>query len=86
MVTREDFENARATAATAREQLTSNRTLTDQALASLDLTLDRQARMLSTIDLFWLSGVLFLALAALVWLANAPRAAAKMAATPGSHE
>jgi DHA2 family multidrug resistance protein len=58
----------------------------DQALAWLDRTLDAQARMLSTIDLFWLSGVLFLALAVLVWLANAPRAAAKMAATTGSHE
>ena len=58
----------------------------DQALARIDQTLDAQARMLSTIDLFWLSGVLFLALAVLVWLANAPRAAAKMAATTGSHE
>jgi DHA2 family multidrug resistance protein len=58
----------------------------DQALGWLDRTLDAQARMLSTIDLFWLSGVLFLALAVLVWLANAPRAAAKMAATTGSHE
>jgi DHA2 family multidrug resistance protein len=58
----------------------------DQALASLDLALDGQARMLSTIDLFWLSGVLFLALAALVWLANAPRAAAKMHSSTGSHE
>ncbi len=58
----------------------------DQALARIDHTLDVQARMLSTIDLFWLSGVLFLALAVLVWLANAPRAAAKMAVTSGSHE
>jgi DHA2 family multidrug resistance protein len=58
----------------------------EQALARLDFTLDVQARMLSTVDLFWLSGVLFAALAVLVWLANAPRAAAKMAATTGSHE
>jgi multidrug efflux pump subunit AcrA (membrane-fusion protein) len=57
-----------------------------RTLYANNLALDGQARMLSTIDLFWLSGVLFLALAALVWLANAPRAAAKMAATPGSHE
>jgi hypothetical protein len=42
--------------------------------------------MLSTVDLFWLSAVLFLALAVLVWLANPPRAAAKMAAATGSHE
>ncbi len=58
----------------------------DQALGRIDHELDFQARMLSTIDLFWLSGVLFLALAVLVWLANPPRAAAKMAAIPGSHE
>ena len=47
-----------------------------------------EARMLSTVDLFWISGVLFLALAVVVWLANAPRAAVKMAAAtpPGSHE
>jgi DHA2 family multidrug resistance protein len=58
----------------------------EQALGRIDLALDTQARMLSTIDLFWLSGVLFLALAVLVWLANPPRAAAKMAVIPGSHE
>ena len=58
----------------------------DQSLAQLDHALDAQARMLSTIDLFWLSGVLFLALAVLVWLANPPRAAAKMQLATGSHE
>jgi DHA2 family multidrug resistance protein len=58
----------------------------EQALAWIDRVLDVEARMLSTIDLFWLSGVLFLLLAALVWIANPPRAAAKMAANPGSHE
>jgi DHA2 family multidrug resistance protein len=58
----------------------------DQSLAQLDHALDAQARMLSTIDLFWLSGVLFVALAALVWLANPPRAAAKMQLQTGSHE
>jgi DHA2 family multidrug resistance protein len=59
----------------------------EQALASIDHALEVEARMLSTVDLFWISGVLFLALAVIVWLANAPRAAAKMAAiTPGSHQ
>ena len=43
-----------------------------QALAYLDRTLDAQARMLSTVDLFWLSGWLFVALGVLVWLANPP--------------
>ncbi|HZN85373.1 MAG TPA: DHA2 family efflux MFS transporter permease subunit [Burkholderiales bacterium] len=57
-----------------------------QALAHLDRALEVEARMLSTVDLFWISGVLFLALAALVWLANPPRAAAKMHAATGSHE
>jgi len=58
----------------------------DQALARLDLGLEAQARMLSTIDLFWLSGVLFIALAAVIWLARPPRAAARMRAPTGSHE
>jgi DHA2 family multidrug resistance protein len=57
-----------------------------QALAHIDHALEVEARMMSTVDLFWLSAVLFLALAVLVWLANAPRAAAKMAAATGSHE
>jgi DHA2 family multidrug resistance protein len=56
----------------------------DQSLARLDQALEAQARMLSTLDLFWLSGVLFLALALLVWLANPPRSAAKMEPRPGS--
>jgi DHA2 family multidrug resistance protein len=58
----------------------------DQALAHIDHALEVEARMMSTVDLFWLSGVLFLALAVVVWLANAPRAAVKMAVQPGSHE
>jgi DHA2 family multidrug resistance protein len=57
-----------------------------QALARIDNALEVEARMLSTVDLFWISGVLFLALAFLVWLANPPRAAAKMVVTSGSHE
>jgi len=57
-----------------------------QALAQLDQTLDAQARMLSTVDLFWLSGVLFVALTVLVWLANAPGPAARMQPRTGSHE
>jgi DHA2 family multidrug resistance protein len=58
----------------------------DQSLARLDQALEAQARMLSTLDLFWLSGVLFLALALLVWLANPPRSAAKMEPRPGSSQ
>jgi DHA2 family multidrug resistance protein len=58
----------------------------EQALAWIDRAMDVQARMLSTIDLFWLSGVLFLLLAALVWIANPRHAAAKMQLQSGSHE
>ena len=58
----------------------------DQALARLDQSLEAQARMLSTLDLFWLSAWLFLVLAALVWLANPPHSAARMQPRPGSHE
>ena len=47
-----------------------------QALAQLELAVDAQARMMGTIDLFWLSGWLFVVLAALVWVARpAPRRA-----------
>jgi DHA2 family multidrug resistance protein len=58
----------------------------EQALAWIDRALDVEARMLSTVDLFWLSGVLFLLLAALVWIANPRHAAAKMQLQSGSHE
>ena len=57
-----------------------------QALARIDQWLEVEARMLSTVDLFWISGALFLALAVIVWLANAPRAAVKMTVHPGGHE
>jgi DHA2 family multidrug resistance protein len=52
-----------------------------QALALLEQSIDAQARMMGTNDLFWLSGVLFLALAVLVWIARPVRggAAAGMA-------
>lgn len=44
----------------------------DQSLAVLDRAIEAQARMMSTNDLFWLSGWMFLALAALVWVARRP--------------
>ena len=44
----------------------------DQALGLLDRVIEAQARMMGTNDLFWLAGVLFLALAALVWIARRP--------------
>jgi DHA2 family multidrug resistance protein len=70
----------------ALEAMRAQGSTPDQALARLDQALEAQARMLSTLDLFWLSGLLFLALALLVWLANPPRSAAKMKPRTGSPE
>jgi DHA2 family multidrug resistance protein len=42
----------------------------DQALAQLERMIDAQARMMGTIDLFWFSGWLFVALAGMVWIAR----------------
>ena len=56
----------------------------EQALAQLDRMIDAQARMMGTIDLFWLSGGLFIVLAAMVWIA---RPATKFGAeAPPPHE
>jgi DHA2 family multidrug resistance protein len=40
----------------------------EQALAQVNLMIDRQAFTLAATDLFWLSSMLFVALVALVWL------------------
>jgi len=45
-----------------------------QALAQLERMVDAQARMMGTIDIFWLSGWMFIGLAALVWVARPARA------------
>ena len=42
----------------------------EQALAQLERMVDAQARMMGTIDVFWLSGVLFVILAGMVWIAR----------------
>jgi len=57
----------------------------EQALGLLDRLVNQQARMLGTIDLFWFSGVLFLALTALVWLAKPSNTAHRVAADAGAH-
>jgi len=46
----------------------------EQALAQLERMVDAQARMIGTIDIFWLSGWMFIGLAALVWVARPARA------------
>ncbi len=53
----------------------------EQALGSINREVDSQAFLLSATDLFWLSGVLFLLLVGLVWLAHAPKRAAAAAGT-----
>ena len=49
----------------------------EQALAQLERMIDAQARMLGTVDLFWFSGWLFIALAGMVWIARPVRQAGK---------
>ena len=56
----------------------------DQALGLMDRMIDQQARMLSTVDLFWLSGMLFIALTALVWIAK-PANVSHAPADAGAH-
>lgn len=48
----------------------------EQSLGLLDRAIESQARMMGTVDLFWISGVLFLALAIIVWIARRPVRAA----------
>jgi DHA2 family multidrug resistance protein len=57
----------------------------DQAFGLMDRLIDQQARMLSTVDLFWLSGVLFIALMALVWVARPAGGAQRAPADAGAH-
>jgi MFS transporter, DHA2 family, multidrug resistance protein len=51
-------------------QLTSAGLTREQALASINRSLDQQAFTLAVTDIFYLSAVLFIALVALVWLAR----------------
>jgi DHA2 family multidrug resistance protein len=51
----------------------------------MDRMIDQQARMLSTVDLFWLSGMLFIALTALVWIAKPSNLAQRAPADAGAH-
>lgn len=60
------------TAGAALEAMQARGFTPDQALGLLDRAIEAQARMMGTNDLFWLAGVLFLALAVLVWIARRP--------------
>ena len=58
---------------------------TDQSYAMLNRLVDSQAFMLSANDIFYVSGMLFLALIFLVWFARNPQAASGAAAASGAH-
>jgi MFS transporter, DHA2 family, multidrug resistance protein len=60
-------------ARSAIEALQSAGLTTEQALGQLERMVDAQARMMGTNDIFWLSGVLFIVLAAMVWIARPAR-------------
>jgi len=57
----------------------------DQSYAMLNHLVDTQAFMLSADDIFYVSGVLFLILIGLVWLAHPVRGAGGAAAASGAH-
>ena len=58
---------------------------TDQSYAMVNRLVDAQAFMLSADDIFYVSGVLFLGLIFLVWLARRPQSAGAAAAASGAH-
>jgi DHA2 family multidrug resistance protein len=64
-------------------QLVAGGMSNDQALASINRTIDQQAYTLAVTDVFYMSSVLFVALIAIVWLA-APRAGAAGGAAAGA--
>jgi DHA2 family multidrug resistance protein len=71
-------------AAQAFASLQANGLGTDQSYALLNRVVDGQAFMLSADDIFYVSGIIFLALIALVWLAQPQRGRAGPAAS-GAH-
>jgi DHA2 family multidrug resistance protein len=58
---------------------------TDQSYAMINRLVDAQAFMLSADDIFYVSGLLFLGLIFLVWLARRPQPAGAAAAASGAH-
>jgi MFS transporter, DHA2 family, multidrug resistance protein len=74
------------TTAAAVGTLHSGGLSTDQSYAMLNRLVDSQAFILSADDIFYVSGILFLGLILLVWLAHPPRGAAGgVAAASGAH-
>jgi len=65
------------TAMQTLNQLMASGLSNEQALASINRTLDQQAYTMAVTDLFYMSSVLFFALIGLVWLAR-PKPGAAM--------
>ena len=65
-------------------QLTSSGLSNDQALATINRTLDQQAYTMAATDLFHVSAALFFVLIAVLWLAK-PSAPGVGAAGGGAH-
>ncbi len=63
----ENLTSYSATANQAYSNLASTGMTRDQIAGSVERIVEQQAHMLGASDLFWLSGVIFLGLAALVW-------------------
>lgn len=55
----------------------------EQAMANLERQVTRQAYMLSAADLFWLAGVLFLLLTAVIWLSRPVRKQVEASSSAG---
>jgi MFS transporter, DHA2 family, multidrug resistance protein len=73
------------TTASALGTLHSGGFSADQSYAMLNRLVDAQAFMLSADDIFYVSGILFLLLIFLVWLAHPVRGAGGAAAASGAH-
>jgi DHA2 family multidrug resistance protein len=57
----------------------------DQAMLNLERMVEQQAHMLGANDLFWISGVIFLILAGLIWLAKPEKSAAPVDVSAAAH-
>ena len=75
----EHITNTNAASTRALDHLQSLTGSADAAYAVLSRIVTKQAVMLATDDIFWLSGCLFLSLIAVLWLARRPRSVGSVA-------
>jgi MFS transporter, DHA2 family, multidrug resistance protein len=57
----------------------------EQALGAIDREINRQSYTLAATDLFWLAGILFLVLTALIWFSRPVSSNAGAADAAGAH-